>query len=81
MEGGRRGEGWGGGHVMPAADSFVCCGSIRDLEKVKFSENSQNLSRFLDIQKFCIQGVHLFTPSLKSEKCCFYRFNNRSIVL
>ena len=28
------------GHIVPAADSFVCCGSIRDLEKVKFSENS-----------------------------------------
>ena len=27
------------GHNVPAADSFVCCGSIRDFEKVKFSEN------------------------------------------
>ena len=39
--------GWGGGgggggwrHIVPAADSFVCCGSIRDFEKVRFSENS-----------------------------------------
>ena len=29
----------GGGHIVPAADSFVYCGRIRDLEKVKFSEN------------------------------------------
>ena len=28
-----------GEHILPAADSFVCCGSIRDLEKVKFSKN------------------------------------------
>ena len=28
------------GHTVSAPDSFVCCGSIRDLEKVKFSENS-----------------------------------------
>ena len=35
--GGRRGE--GGRHIMPAADSFICCGSIRDLKKVKFLEN------------------------------------------
>ena len=33
-------EGGGGGHIVPVADSFVCCGSIRDFEKVKFSENS-----------------------------------------
>ena len=32
--------GEGGGHILPEVDSFVCCGSIRDLEKVKFSENS-----------------------------------------
>ena len=30
----------GGWHILPEVDSFVCCGSIRDLEKVKFSENS-----------------------------------------
>ena len=31
---------WGGArHIVPAADSFVCCGSIRGFEKVKFSEN------------------------------------------
>ena len=30
----------GGKHIVPAADSLVCCGSIRDLEKVKFSGNS-----------------------------------------
>ena len=35
--GGWWGEGWG---LVPAADSFVCRGSIRDLEKVRFSENS-----------------------------------------
>ena len=29
-----------GGHIASSADSFVCCGSIRDFEKVKFSENS-----------------------------------------
>ena len=28
-----------GVHIVPVADSFVCCGSIRDLEKAKFSEN------------------------------------------
>ena len=27
----RHGGGWG--HIAPAADFFVCCGSIRDLEK------------------------------------------------
>ena len=26
----------GGGHIVPAADSFVYCWSIRDLEKVNF---------------------------------------------
>ena len=26
--------------TVPAADSFVCCGRIRHLEKMKFSENS-----------------------------------------
>ena len=26
--------------IVRASDSFVCCGSIRDLEKVKFSDNS-----------------------------------------
>ena len=25
----------GGGGLVPTADSFVCCGSIRDLEKVR----------------------------------------------
>ena len=30
----------GGGHIVPAADCFACCGSIKDFEKVKFSENS-----------------------------------------
>ena len=29
-----------GGHMVLAPDSFICCGSIRDFEKVKFSENS-----------------------------------------
>ena len=33
-------DGGGGKHIVPAADSFVCCGSIRDLEKVDFSGNS-----------------------------------------
>ena len=28
------------GTYVSAAESFVCCGSIRDFEKVKFSENS-----------------------------------------
>ena len=28
------GKGWG---LVPTADSFVCRGSIRDLEKVRFS--------------------------------------------
>ena len=27
-------------HIVSAADCFVCCGSIKDLEKVKFLENS-----------------------------------------
>ena len=26
-------------HIVPASDSFVCCGSIRDLEKKTFSDN------------------------------------------
>ena len=26
----------GAGHIVPVADSFVYCGSIRDLEKVNF---------------------------------------------
>ena len=26
------------GHIVHAADSVVCCGSIRNLEKIKFSE-------------------------------------------
>ena len=30
----------GGWDLVPAADFFVCCGSIRGLEKVRFSENS-----------------------------------------
>ena len=45
-----RGWGVGGGaceHILPAADSFVCFGNIRDLQKVTFSENSSYLSRFL----------------------------------
>ena len=28
-----------GEHIVPAADVFVCFGSIKDLEKVKVSEN------------------------------------------
>ena len=28
-----------GGYIVLTIDSFACCGSIRDLEKVKFSEN------------------------------------------
>ena len=27
-------------HIVPAADFIVCCGSIRDLEKMKFSTYS-----------------------------------------
>ena len=38
--GGGRGGGRGVWGLVPAEDSFVCCGSIRDLEKVRFSENS-----------------------------------------
>ena len=38
MGGGERGR--RGGGIETAADSFVCCGSIWDFEKVKFSENS-----------------------------------------
>ena len=37
-----------GRHIAPTTGSFVCCESIRDLEKEKFSENSENLSSFLD---------------------------------
>ena len=27
-------------HIVSVADCFVCCGSIRDLEKMEFLENS-----------------------------------------
>ena len=37
---------------MHAADYFDCCGSISNLEKVKFPENSLNFSRFLDERNF-----------------------------
>ena len=37
---------------MHAADYSVCCGSISNLEKVKFPENSLNFSRVLDEKNF-----------------------------
>ena len=29
-----------GGEIVPGEDFFICCGSIKDLEKAKFSANS-----------------------------------------
>ena len=37
-----------GGEAQCTHVSFVCFGNISDLEKVKFSENSCNLPRFLN---------------------------------
>ena len=39
-------------HIVSVPVSFVCWGSIRDLEKVKFTDNSWNFSRFLDWGNF-----------------------------
>ena len=68
------GRGWG--HIVPVTDSFVCSGSIRDLEQGFW------INKFF-FRKFWISGVvvHLLAPSLKSKKWCCYRFTNRNIVL
>ena len=66
------------------ADSFVCCGSIRDLEKWDFQRIPKIYQGFwIFFPKILYLGVvvYLFAPSLKSEKRCFYRFTNQNIVL
>ena len=74
-------------HHRLAVGSLVCCGSIRGFQNMEFSECPKiyqgSWIKLVFFQKFCIYRlvVHLFAPSLKSQKWCFYRFTNRNIVL
>ena len=49
------------GGYCAAADCFVCCGSISDLETYQVFKKNIYLEG----------NVRLFAPSLKSEKWCF----------